>query len=126
MLGNAGLYSVNYDRVFVIIAERHRVGARLGFSLMPIDTLNTRLPLVFPFTVNYLYGAQRRLEIGAGIAARIVFNSGWDPAASVHFAATLGYRLQRFDNDFVFRIGFTPLFYGRFLPWIGLSLGRAF
>ncbi len=126
LLGNAGLYSMNYDRTVVTLAERHRIGFRVGLSLVPLDTLGVQFPLVFPVTLNYLYGRQRRLEIGAGVAPRVVFDKDWSPSVSVHLATTLGFRLQRFDNDFVFRVGFTPLFFDGVFPWVGVSLGRAF
>jgi len=125
-LGNAGLYSLNYERVFATIAQRHRIGARIGVGLVPIDTLGVRFPLVIPVTVNYLLGRQRRLETGIGVTPRIYFRPDWSADVRFSPALTIGYRLQRFDNDFNFRIGFTPLFFEKFLPWFGLSLGRSF
>jgi hypothetical protein len=126
LLGTAVLYSINYDRVLLTVAERHRVGFRVGFSVAPIDTGSSQFPIIVPITANYLFGRQHRLEIGAGIATSITFSQGWSPSARVSPAATLGYRMQRFDNDFVLRFGFTPLWFSSFQPWFGLSLGRAF
>lgn len=136
-LGNGGLYSINYDRQFVTIAERHRFGMRIGFSFITVgvDSLNAKYPMVFPLTVNYMLGRQRRLEIGGGVSPRLYFRSNGDVVFNIEPCATLGFRLQREDNDFVFRIGFTPLFFDSdaevaktlgFYPWFGLSLGRAF
>jgi hypothetical protein len=125
-LGNAGLYSLNYERVFVTIADRHRIGTRIGVGLVPVDTLGVRFPLVIPITLNYMLGRQRRLETGVGITPRVFFRTDWSADVHVSPALTVGYRLQRYDNDYNFRIGFTPLFFDKFLPWFGLSLGRSF
>lgn len=127
LLGTAGLYSLNYDRVLVTIRDRHHLGVRAGLSLVPVDTLNVRLPLVLPVTVNYLMGPRaHKLEVGAGIVTRIQFDGDWTPQPSVFPAANLCYRYHNYENEFHFRIGFTPLFFDGFGPWFGLSLGRGF
>jgi len=126
-LGNGVLYSLNYDRLITSFGQLHHVGARVGVSLMPVDTLGTQYPLLFPIMANYLIGPkQHKLEVGAGITPSIWFDDEWELEGRVAFAASVGYRYHRFDNDFDFRVAFTPLFFEGFKPWFGLSFGRAF
>jgi hypothetical protein len=132
-LGNAVFYSLNYDRVFFKLGESNRIGCRIGFSFLPItkDTVGGRYPLVFPVTVNYLLGkGQSKLEVGAGASPRIFLaddgSGGEQWEGHVSFAGTIAYRYQNTANDFNFRVGFTPVFFNGFMPWVGLSFGRSF
>lgn len=127
LLGNGVIYSLNYDRVITTFAENHHLGLRLGFTLLPVDTLNVRYPLIFPLTANYLLGPrEHKLEVALGIAPKLQFDFDYNVTGKLSFAGALCYRYVGYENDFHFRIGFTPVFFDGFTPWFGLSLGRAF
>ncbi|MBD3243018.1 MAG: hypothetical protein GF331_20670 [Chitinivibrionales bacterium] len=127
LLGNAVVYSLNYDRVIATFADNHHVGVRIGFTLLPVDTLDTRYPMIFPVTANYLLGPrEHKLELGVGVSPRMQLDRENNVSGKLSLAATLCYRYVGYENDFHFRIGFTPLFFTTFKPWFGLSLGRAF
>ncbi len=127
LLGNGVIYSLNYDRIIATVAEKHHLGVRVGFTLLPVDTLEIRYPLIFPVTANYLFGPrEHKLEVGLGVAPKLQFDPEYDVSGRLSFAASLAYRYVGYENDFHFRIGFTPVFFDGFKPWLGLSLGRAF
>ncbi len=137
LLGNGVFYSINYDRMF-----SKSMGGRIG--IMWITDGDDSFS-VLPVMANYLIGkGKHKLELGLG--ALVVFAFG--PAAEnevdsgIRGTATVGYRLQPPDGGFVFRVGFTPIFFageefnlGRprsqqsataFAPWGGLSIGIGF
>lgn len=136
-LGNGGLYSLNYERLFADV-----VSLRVGFSYAAgTSTLSgggstsssSWTWLTVPVMVNYLgIGNDRHhLELGAGILFLHVTGStsttSFAEGGAVGGTATLGYRLQPREGGFVFRAGFTPIFgRGGILPWGGISLGGAF
>jgi hypothetical protein len=135
LLGNAYIYSLNYDRVLFAMGPYQRVGCRAGISFLPVtrDSAGGRYPFIFPLTANYLVGRESHwLEVGAGATPRIYLADAdaadreehWE--GQVSFCGVLAYRYQNVVNDFSFRIGFTPVFFRGFRPWFGLSLGRAF
>jgi len=128
--GSGGLYSVNYDRLFT-----ENIGARIGFMYFAADWVvffsDVEL-FIIPITLNYLVGTGKdKFELGAGPV--IVFGSvgffGSDPVSGsgVGWTGTIGYRYQKNDGGFMWRIGFTPAFFsGEFFPYGGVSLGFSF
>lgn len=140
LLGNGGLYSVNYERALM-----DRVTARIGFSYLSLGASSTdstgqqtNAKLTFitaPVMANYLVGDRNHnLELGAGAllvyAGGEVSGSGTGASAEgvgVAGTATVGYRYQPVDGGFLFKAGFTPIFnQNGFAAWGGLSLGGAF
>jgi len=133
LLGNGGFYSVNYDRQF-----SDDFGARIGFMYVEDFLFFTDVKiLLIPITLNYLIGSgNNKLELGGG--PLIGFESGRDSflglsegekssGSRIGATATIGYRYQKSDGGFLFRIGFTPLFTSEgILPWAGISLGFSF
>ena len=131
-LGNGGLYSVNYDRMFT-----ETIGGRIGFSYIPeIDFIFSSINdlMVIPVMLNYFIGSvNHKLELGAGIAY-VSFTSGdflgfesSSGSSGVTGTATIGYRYQPANGGFLFRIGFTPMFNDEwFQPFDGVSLGFGF
>ena len=129
-LGNGGLYSVNYDRMF-----SEDIGARIGFMYFAADWFaffsDVEL-FLFPITLNYLVGSgKHKLEIGGGpviiSGSTGIFGSEQHSGSGVVGTATIGYRYQKSNGGFMWRIGFTPLFgNGEFDPWGGISLGFSF
>ncbi|MDX1671436.1 MAG: hypothetical protein R3211_03785 [Balneolaceae bacterium] len=91
--------------------------------------------ITIPVMVNHLSGTgNHHLELGGGIT--IITFSENDPdedlldlssGSAVAATATVGYRYQKPEGGFLFKIGFTPLTnFDVFLPWGGISLGYAF
>ncbi len=135
LLGNGGLYSLNYERNLT-----DDVTARLGFSYLSLsasasDDSASVTFMSFPLMANYLLGGgNHHLELGAG--ATVLYASGEvesggsrssGDGVGVAGTATVGYRYQPRDGGFLFKVGFTPLVgSGGFLPWGGLSLGGVF
>ncbi len=138
LLGNGGLYSVNYDRKLT-----DRVSIRLGVGAWTSESFfggKTTLRTV-PLTVNVLGGrGNHRLEAAAGVLVGSrtrgsVYSSSSETSGFLSLTGTLGYRYQR-QRGFLFRTGFTP-FFGLgdeetaypdkgFLPSIGVSFGFGF
>ncbi len=139
LLGNGGLYSVNYERMLT-----NNLSARLGFSYLSIgatssngtDTSSAKATLVTaPVLINYTVGSKNhRAEFGAGATLVYVSASASGgglgesgEGAGVLGTGVVGYRYSPADGGFVFRAGFTPLFgKGGFLPWGGMSFGGTF
>ncbi|RPI75166.1 MAG: hypothetical protein EHM47_03370 [Ignavibacteriales bacterium] len=131
-LGNGGLYSVNYDRLFT-----ESFGGRIGFSYLSeisliFSSINDFLSV--PITLNYFLGnGSHKFELGAGVVYAsfsggdflgFETNSG---SSNVAGTATIGYRYQKADGGFLFRAGFTPLFNNEgFFPFGGISFGFGF
>lgn len=131
ILGNGGLYSINYDR---LITEN--LGGRIGFSYLPsIDIIFSSVEnlIVIPVMVNYFAGEDSKLELGAGIIFVSVDNIGFfgfesgEGGSAFAGTAVIGYRYQPKDGGFVFRVGLTPFFSGDGAAVSGgLSLGLSF
>ena len=139
LLGNGGLYSVNYERML-----SNDLSARLGFSYFSIsasagsgqEQSSAKASIVTaPALFNYMVGGKNhKLELGAGATLIYVSASASGGAASasgegVGVAGTgvAGYRYSPADGGFVFRVGYTPLFgKGGYQSWGGMSFGGTF
>jgi len=128
--GSGGLYSVNYDRLFT-----ENIGMRIGFTYFSADWFGFFSDvdiLLIPATLNYLVGSgKHKLELGAGpvFASGSMDFFGSDPVSGsgVGWTGTIGYRYQKNEGGFMWRIGFTPfLGGGQFVPLGGISLGYSF
>lgn len=130
LVGMGRLYSVNYDRLFT-----ENFGARIGFMYFAADQFaffNDVEILLIPTTLNFLVGTgKHKFELGAG-PVFISGSSGFfgsDPVSGsgVGWTGTIGYRYQKDEGGFMWRIGFTPLLAGgKFFPSGGISLGFSF
>jgi len=139
LLGNGGLYSINYERML-----GKDLSARAGFSYFSIgagvsdgQTTSSAKASIYtaPLMVNYLVGGKNhKLEAGAG--ATVVYVSASAKGAGISSSAegvgvvgtgTVGYRYSPMDGGFVFRVGYTPMFgKGGYQSWGGMSFGGAF
>jgi hypothetical protein len=129
LLGNGGLYSINYDRLFT-----SNIGGRIGFSYLSFkkDLFLPEMTLfTFPVSFSYLLGeGSSKLELGAGIT---IVSGEFDwvnekgSGGLVVPNLIFGYRFQSSDGGFLFRIGYIPLFTSEgVLSWVGLSMGATF
>lgn len=130
LVGNGGLYSLNYDRLFT-----ENFGVRIGFMYFAADWFaffsDVEMVLI-PATLNLLVGrGKHKFELGAGpvfISGSVGF-FGSDPVSGsgVGWTGTIGYRYQQNRGGFMWRIGFTPFIAGgEFFPSGGISLGFSF
>jgi hypothetical protein len=145
VLGNGGLYSINYDRRLGGGGASIRVGAASfeadGGFLVSVPDERHRF-LLAPVLLNLLTGAgTHHLELGGGVLVGSETVTRGIGGQSERFSllsatGTLGYRRQPADGGFVFRIGLTPIYgfgteeaaypeKGFFLSG-GLSLGVSF
>jgi len=125
LLGNALIYSLNYDRKLT-----DHVSGRVGVMALGA--------LVVPVMGNYLAGSgSHRLELGAGpmlvLAGEVDVDTGEDGEEEIDGSsfllgtATFGYRYQPLYGGLVFRIGITPIFSTEgAVPWAGVSFGYTF
>lgn len=135
LLGNGLLYSVNYDRLFT-----DNVSGRIGamFVAGEDEEGDSGYALITPIIASYLFGqGSSKFEAGLGVALGYASVDGLDfgeegagvdeSGAGVIGTGVLGYRYQRPDGGFVFRVGLTPLFDDSgFAPWFGVSFGYGF
>ncbi|MFI5309122.1 MAG: hypothetical protein ACHQ53_17330 [Polyangiales bacterium] len=137
LLGNGGIYSIDYERFFT-----DDIAARIGFGYISLSassgTSSAHASILFiPVMFNYMGvgSADHKLELGLGplLVNASAGASGVGKAAAhasgfgVAGTATIGYRYVPHDGGFNFKIGFTPIFgAGGFLPWGGLGLGAVF
>lgn len=130
LLGRGDLYSINYDRIF-LIKNKHAFTARIGFSYYPPNDSHQNY-FCFPVAVNYMYGIKHHLEISAGLTSRFEQE---ERALLKHVKSTysamfgIGYRYQRVDGGVFFRIEIIEFFpkYEASLPlWGGLGIGYTF
>lgn len=136
LLGSGLFYSINYDR---ILWEKPNlaISARIGTSYIPIPESDFYL-LGFPIELIFLKGSKNYLEIGLSLLILQSFFDGTSTNSLFAFGR-IGYRHQKKNERFIFRIGFTPFIVIKFndeylldqdsisgLPWIGISIGRSF
>jgi hypothetical protein len=115
LLGNGGLYSVNFERIL-----HDTLALRVGFAtwnspaLFYEGTPPDRLTTV-PVTVSYLLGSgERKLELGGGVT----FGRATRDRSSIHeksssfsnLTGIIGYRSQPPGRGYLFRAGVTPFY----------------
>jgi hypothetical protein len=142
LLGNAGVYSINYDRY---VADN--LSIRAGFEYIGVSggagTESSSVSLLMiPITCNLLIASNNKGHIGSskfelGLGVEVAsfsasissgtFGGFGASGLGILYTGTIGYRYQPSDGGFIFRIGFTPLFSTHdFVPFGGLSLGIGF
>lgn len=137
-LGNAGIGSVNYERL-VLTRNDPNVAIRVGGLLLP-DRKRSYL-LLLPTEVSFINGKRNlKFEFGFGLTyvkyydreleydgTEVEIPNTWLPVLR------LGGRYQVPGSPFFARLAFTPQFIGHdnpdsgpILPWGGLSFGYSF
>ena len=117
--GNAGYYSVNYERTFPT-AILGKIGIS-GYSNV----------IIIPALVGkYFDKSAHHIELMAGVTyaySRIKdLEDRLKPYNELYLTAFAGYRYQKPGNKFLFRLGYTPFYAHHFSSWFGLSFGRRF
>jgi hypothetical protein len=107
LLGNGGLYSINYER-----SLNTNLYGRIGFStFLSVDFLGGGEPggriTTIPVMVTYFSGKKKsHFEIGGGMLFGKDNNE--NPGTIIDLTAFIGYRYQAPGKGILFRIGFTP------------------
>lgn len=140
-LGGSGLYySLNYERN-IINRDILKTSVQIGIRYFPGGFTD----ITFPFGINEQFSFNmHHIELGFGmVPTRQIFRDPSEQYEIIHsywinpLTGRLGYRYQKPDGKFIWRIGFTP-FLGRegkifnpqgpyklFAPWGSISLGYA-
>lgn len=131
--GNALIYSVNFDRILVV-KEKSALTGRIGVSYAPPPNKGPGVVL----EMNYLRGSgNHHFELGAGCSYYYLFSKDEliDPNITLFFlTARIGYRYQKKEGGFLFRVGLIPIFAvnvdqditdfeKNFIPYGGISFG---
>lgn len=144
--GSSGRYAINYSKIFHQKGKL-KLNASAGFSMLPnekIDSKTIWLPAI-PIEVSALYGkSNHHLEMGFGFTSYLdkttaIDSETFELSDEVVFGAVIpvriGYRYQKPEGGFFFRVGYTPLFNvpvraGKswsFNPYhAGISFGKSF
>jgi hypothetical protein len=137
--GNGGLYSINFDRIF-LYKENFKISGRAGFNIFPVGY---QIEQSYLLENNYIFFKNpHHLEIGPGLTLQEKYNPScandsiykWE---SVWFAMMrVGYRYQKQEDGFFFRAAVLPIFYTKnscyseFPPtnwfWAGVAVGVSF
>jgi len=138
--GNGAWYSLNYERYL-----RDDASVRVGAMYMSVEASAGEASanaswLAVPIMFNYLglHAGSHALELGAGVDV-MHFSAGassFDATASAEGVvpvptATIGYRYASRDGGFLFKAGYTPLFFvttdeKQVFHWGGMSFGYRF
>jgi hypothetical protein len=111
-------YNITYDRI-IYSKQKRNLSAALGAQYLPIRS--ERMDRVVSITpqINYFYGIKHHFETGLGLA--------YFAKDDFYFPLRLGYRYQKPEGGFFFKIAFTPHFSGGWvLPWAGIAFGVAY
>jgi hypothetical protein len=105
--GNVGLwYSVGYDYTLKL-KEKHKLSFNCGFQYIPYHKKHFTFSL--PAQISYLYGKNHHVELGAGGTYQLYrFNDEHDKNWIIPFR--IGYRYQRENGGFFFKIAYTPVY----------------
>jgi hypothetical protein len=142
LLGNAGLYSLNWDHILVY-KDDFKISGRIGASVFPVGY---HIEQAYVLENNYIFGQNpHHLELGPGLTLQRKYNPvcsdtsmypkyNWE---SVWFGMfRIGYRFQDQADGFFFKAGLTPIFYRKYdcatdIPpakwfWLGIAIGVSY
>lgn len=128
LLGNGGLYSVNYERFL----NEDLYGIRAGFStISSSENGDTTSVYTAPIMFVKLFGKDSNyLEVGFGrtfVSASVHNDSLNLKGDGGIWTGCFGYRYQSEAQGALFKIGLTPFIAeGNFIPSIGLGFGYTF
>jgi len=134
LFGNAGLYSVNYERL-IFHKKSNYITARLGFGYFGADAMGSELIYTVPVMINYFHPLYKYffIEAGAGVLAGDVKNYNEIKQSAnpkiIGMATSFGIRCYP-GKRFFFKMDATPFFFSVFNPSVyffgGLSAGYDF
>ena len=144
--GSSGRYAINYSKIFYQKGKL-KLNASAGFSMWRNqlnDFKTIWLPIV-PLEVSALYGkSNHHLELGFGFTSYLgrtlnINSETFEFSDKVVFGAFIplrvGYRYQKPEGGFFFRVGYTPIIdvpvragksWSIDPNWAGVSFGKSF
>lgn len=139
ILGNAGLYSLNFDRIF-LHREQFKISGRIGANIWPVGY---NIEQAYVVENNYIFlPSPHHVEIGPGLTLQRKFNPSCTDTTTYKWESVwfgmfrLGYRYQKDEDGFFFRFGLTPIFYRKYpcavdIPpknwfWLGIAIGMSY
>jgi hypothetical protein len=143
--GSSGIYAFNYSKIFHQKGKL-KLNASAGFSMLPhrLESKTIWLPVV-PLEISALYGkSNHHLEMGFGFTSYLTRSLAFDTKTfettdkvvlGAFIPLRVGYRYQKPEGGFFFRVGYTPFFNvpvraGKswsFNPYMaGVSFGKSF
>ncbi|MDQ3109021.1 MAG: hypothetical protein M3R17_03915 [Bacteroidota bacterium] len=122
LAGSGGLGSINFEKSFRK-KNNTEFTWRVGLSIAPIDK-NNGVGIVFPLMVNAIIGKNaHKIEFGLGQGITITTKGSFFFLTT----AAIGYRYQREDKHWFYRVTYTPLisYLADFQvqQWGGISIG---
>ena len=111
LFGHGISHSIYYERL--LLNRRFKTSAHIGFS---IPNLYSYADLNFPLRINGLYelSNNHHLEFGLGVAfirtefTNNPFDSFYEPKHYFHGLFNLGWRYQKFNGRYVFKVLISP------------------
>ncbi|WP_316827860.1 hypothetical protein [Pedobacter miscanthi] len=117
-LGNAVVYSINYDRLFHISNEL-TIAPRVGFEYIPRRDVDAYGRYTFPTEINFLYNKNKNnpnhIEAGAGLTFFSLFDNyqysvtneivGKNYKLAKISTLRLGFRHQKNEGGLMYRAG---------------------
>lgn len=144
--GSSGIYAINYSKIFHQKGKL-KLNASAGFSMWRNEKLDSKtswLPVI-PLEVTALYGkSNHHLEMGFGFTSFLstslesvsgTFEFRDKVVYDAFISLRVGYRYQKSEGGFFFRVGYTPIIdfppstggNWSFNPyWAGVSFGKSF
>lgn len=132
LFGHGLFYSFNYERILVN-GQKFKTTGQAGIAYYPPKT--GIIDIWIPVGINELYSFNsHHLEFGLGYvfineATRTDDYKEISREWNGFLSGRIGYRYQKPDGRFIFRVGFTPLFEYEFIefhPLGGLTVGYSF
>jgi hypothetical protein len=114
--GTAGIWSANYDYILVNYKNVYS-GVKVGMGLYKDNDIP--FDYFFPMNIVILYGNKNHfMEISPGILFSNIsyraadYEKGYIRTSELFFNYCAGYRYQKKDGGFLFRLFYSPFIYG--------------
>ena len=120
---------IGYDRI-VFAKEKYQWIAGSGFWIGGGNFDKSHDLILCPES-SILLGRIHHFEAGLGYSVELYNFSNFQDKSDYAIFMRMGYRYQKPDGGFLFRIGFTPtlrnsIFSSQLFPWAGISVGGSF
>ena len=139
LLGNGGLYSINFERIF-LYKEKFKVSGRVGAN---VNFVGAQIEQGYLIENSYVFLRNpHHIEIGPGLTLQRKYNPGCTDTTTYQWESIwygmfrIGYRFQKQDDGFFLKAGILPIFYTKnscyseFPPknwfWGGVAVGLSF
>lgn len=128
--GNGGIYSINYDRIFIIKHLKFSIRAGMSFFVFKLEEnkpIKIQYSPRFPIQLNLLIGKRNNYFVVGYGGTPYWYN---DQSITGAFFPNIGYRYQRDEGGTFYKIEFSPCIFDEgeytFIPWGSLGIGRSF